>query len=212
LPIGPTLESAQLKPYSYLLGVYLGDGHITREPRTYRLHIYLDARDTRVIDLVADAMRRVLPINRVGFRRRPSVVVVNAYSQQWPVLLPQHGPGKKHLRPIVLAPWQRAIVDRYPEDFLRGLLDSDGCRHRRIVGGRDYPAYSFSNRSEDILTLFGRTCDAINLRWRRASHDTISIARRLDVRRLDTITGHTNYPHTPSVIPSSLRNTSTPGA
>ena|SRR5687767_3497842 len=67
------------------------------------LHVYLNAKDTRVIDLVAEAMRLVSPIHRVGFRRRTSIVVVNAYSQQWPTLFPQHGPGTKHLRPIVLA-------------------------------------------------------------------------------------------------------------
>jgi hypothetical protein len=101
-------------------------------------------------------------------------------------------------------------VERYPEDFLRGLLDSDGCRHRRIVNGRDDPAYSFCNSSEDILGLFGWACDLINLRWTRANRDTISIARRPEVRRLDAMMGYRDY--TPSAIPSSERNTSTPGA
>lgn len=206
------LESEQVRPYSYLLGIYLGDGHITRVPRTYRLNVYMNAKDTRVIALVADAMRCVVPMSRVGFRRRPSVVVVNSYSRQWPILFPQHGPGRKHLRPIVLAPWQERIVERYPEDFIRGLLDSDGCRHRRVVNGRNYPAYSFSNSSEDILGLFGKACDAINLRWGRANRETISIARRPEVRRLDAMMGYREYPQMPSAIPSSDRNTSTPGA
>jgi hypothetical protein len=42
--------------------------------------------------------------------------------------LPQHGPGRKHERRIELAAWQREIVDRFPQKFLRGLLHSDGCR------------------------------------------------------------------------------------
>jgi hypothetical protein len=171
----------------------------------------MNAKDTRVIRDTADAMRRVLPRNRVGFRYRPSVIVVNSYPQQWPQLFPQHGPGRKHLRPIVLAPWQRVIVDRYPEDFVRGCLDSDGCRHRRIVRGRDDPAYSFRNRSDDILRLFTAACDLIGLRWSRANHETISIARRADGARLDAIFAAA-VAQTPSVIPSSLRNTSTPGA
>ena len=41
---------------------------------------------------------------------------------------PQHGPGRKHKRPIVLEAWQQAIVEAHPWQFLRGLLHSDGCR------------------------------------------------------------------------------------
>lgn len=110
----------------------------------------------------------------------------------------------------MLEPWQRLIVDRHPEEFIRGGLDSDGCRHRRIVRGRNYPAYSFRNRSDDILRLFTAACDLVGLRWTRSNHETISIARRPDVARLDAL--FAAVAQTPSVIPSSLRNTSTPGA
>jgi hypothetical protein len=208
---GPSFSTSQLQPYSYLLGVFLGDGCISRAPRTFRLEIYMNAKDTRVIRQTADAMRELLPRNRVGFRCRPSVVVVNSYSNQWPRLFPQHGRGRKHLRPIALESWQREIVERHPEDFVRGCLDSDGCRHRRIVRGRNYPAYSFHNRSGDILVLFATACDLAGLRWRRSNRETISIARRHDVARLDGLMagGETQ---TPRVVPSSLRKTSTPGA
>jgi hypothetical protein len=43
-------------------------------------------------------------------------------------LFPQHGPGRKHERVLEMADWQRAIVERHPADFLRGLFHSDGCR------------------------------------------------------------------------------------
>jgi len=155
----------------------------------FRLEIHMNAKDTRVIRQTADAMRELLPRNRVGFRYRPSVVVVNAYSNQWPRLFPQHGPGRKHPRPIVLDPWQREIVEQYPEDFVHGCLDSDGCRHRRIVRGQDYPAYSFRNRSEHILELFAAAGDHAGLRWSRSNRETISIARRREVARLDALMG-----------------------
>ena len=70
-------------------------------------------------------------------------------------------------------------------NFVRGCIESDGCRHRRIVNGKDYPAYSFDNRSEGILTLFTWACGLIGIRGRRAKASTISIARRADVARLD---------------------------
>jgi hypothetical protein len=53
----PDLSASQLRPYNYLLGVYLGDGYINRCPRTFRLEIYLNAKDTRGIRQTADAMR-----------------------------------------------------------------------------------------------------------------------------------------------------------
>ncbi|MCW2844139.1 MAG: hypothetical protein JWN22_2055 [Nocardioides sp.] len=81
--------------------------------------------------------------------------------------VPQHGPGRKHERPIVLEAWQRAIVDQHPAELLRGLLHSDGSRvanwTSRVVAGErrryDYPRWRFTNNSDDIreLLLVGRS-------------------------------------------------------
>ena len=169
--------------------MYLGDGHVVKYPRAYALRVFLNEHRPDIIDRVKAAITAVLPDNRVSQagRRGAAVVIVTCYSQAWPKLFPQHGPGRKHARPIALEPWQRVIVDRYPEEFLRGCLESDGCRHRRIVKGKNYPAYSFTNHSEDILRLFTTACDLIGLHWRRANRVTISIARRADVARLDAL-------------------------
>ena len=149
------------RAYSYLLGAYLGDGYLCRMPRTWRLEVYLHRDDTPTIDRVRTAISALLPGRRAGLLAHGAAVVVTSYFKGWPALFPQHGAGLKHTRPIVLQPWQRDIVERHPEDFIRGCIDSDGCRHRRIVKGRNYPAYSFSNRSEDILRLFSWTCDLV---------------------------------------------------
>lgn len=167
--------------------MYLGDGYICRSRRTYRLHVSLHERQERIIERVADAITALRPGHPVGFRRRGVVVIVNAYSNAWPILFPQHGAGRKHERPIVLEPWQRNIVEQYPVAFVRGCIESDGCRHRRVVAGRNYPAYSFKNHSEDILQLFSWTCDLIGLRPRRANRVTVSLARRPDVAALDRL-------------------------
>jgi hypothetical protein len=183
------IDVTQRAAYSYLLGVYLGDGYICRTPRTYRLEISLHSRQEIAIAHVAGAIGALRPGRPVGFRRRGVVTVVNAYWNTWPILFPQHGAGRKHHRPIVLAPWQRPIVEQYPVEFLRGCIDSDGCRHRRIVAGRNYPAYSFTNHSLDILGLFVWACGLIGLRPRRANRVTVSLARRTDVARLDHLFG-----------------------
>ena len=194
-----SLHQHQHQAYAYLLGVYLGDGDIARLPRAYVLRVYLHHSQHDVIERVRRSISTLLPNNRVNASRRrgSAVVVVTCYSQSWPAIFPQHGPGRKHLRPIVLQPWQEAIVRRHPGDFMQGCIDTDGSRHRRIVNGKNYPAYSFCNKSEDILGLFTQACDMVEIRWRRSNAMIISIARRPDVARLDAMFG---YPAAPQDI------------
>ena len=205
--------------------MYLGDGYLAPVRRNYALRIYLNRKQQDVVGRARHAIESVLPGRRVNEvqRRVSPVTEVTCYSRDWPLVFPQHGPGRKHTRRIVLAEWQRSIVEARPADFLRGCLESDGCRHRRVVNRKDYPAYSFSNRSEDILQLFVRACELLSVRCRRSNAWTLPIARRPDVALLDHLfartttvapVGDARAPdlHTPHTIPSSLRNTSTPGA
>jgi hypothetical protein len=106
-------------------------------------------------------------------------------------LFPQHGPGPKHLRAIVLDPWQTWVaVERHPRLLLRGLIHSDGCRYiNRIRGRYEYPSYSFSNRSADIRAIFMLTCDRLEISYRQTYEWTISIAKRKDVAKLDVFIG-----------------------
>jgi hypothetical protein len=122
---------------------------------------------------------------------------VKSYSKHWHCLFPQHGPGRKHTRKIELAEWQQVIVNRYPGDFVRGLIHSDGCRGinrvRRVLADGDhwyeYPRYQFSNKSKDILGLCGATLDQLGVAWRYARWDVISVAKRDAVARLDEFVG-----------------------
>jgi hypothetical protein len=121
------------------------------------------------------------------------MATISSYWQAWPCLFPQHGPGRKHRRRIVLAPWQESIVEAHPEPFLRGLIDSDGWRgvNRVRVKGRDYeyPRYQFSNRSQDIKDLFTSTCDLLGIEWRPWGRHHISVARRESVALMDEFIG-----------------------
>jgi hypothetical protein len=183
LPVTTQRERA----YAYVLGMYLGDGHIARVGRTHALRVYLDIRYPRIAERCAAAMAELNPFHCVRIRRRgtANVLVVSACGQCWPELFPQHGPGRKHTRPIVLLEWQREIVTREPMSFLRGLVESDGCRYFRHVDGHDYGAYNFVNRSQDILRLCCWACDLLGVGYTRPNEYTISIARRANVARLD---------------------------
>jgi hypothetical protein len=148
--------------YAYLLGLYLGDGAIVT--KTNRLEISLDARYPAVVQSCQLAMRRLHPRGRAGIRRKgEGCRVVSSYAWQWTHLFPQHGVGRKHLRPIRLAEWQIQIEKDHPSDLLRGLIESDGSRFDRKVGGKAYPAYEFSNESADILEIFCRVANALGI-------------------------------------------------
>src|SRR5439155_7894454 len=178
--------------YAYLLGLYLGDGCLTTLPKgLYRLEITLDARYAMVIFEAALAMSGMRPSawRPVGQRPRPGCVVLSSVWKHWPCLFPQHGPGRKHERKIEFATWQQSIINRHPEYLLRGLLQSDGSRFLNRVKRQAYARYQFTNLSDDIREIFCRACDDFGVAWRTMNAKSISIARRADVVRLDTVVG-----------------------
>jgi Homeodomain-like domain len=177
--------------YTYLLGLYLGDGCLAAYPRgVYKLRISCAERYPELIRYCADAMTEVLP-NKVGFVRQGTerCIEVNSHSKHWPCLFPQHGPGRKHERKIELTAWQQDLVDVDPRPLLRGLIHSDGCRVLNWVNGTPYPRYHFSNVSADIKGIFGRACDALGIEWRPHNQRSLSVARRGSVALLDRFVG-----------------------
>lgn len=186
--------------YVYLLGLYLGDGYIYEHARrVFRLRVLLDLKYPLIVDECAAAMQMLAPRNRVHRLGRTSKlteapqathVEVSAFSKSWPCLFPQHGPRKKHDREIRLVDWQEGLVDRWPEQLLRGLIHSDGCRFVNTGRGNwRWPRYAFSNLSTDILHIFCSACDRIGVRWTRSGTRTIYVSRKADVATLDTFIG-----------------------
>jgi RNase P subunit RPR2 len=186
--------------YAYLLGLYLGDGHVAVLPRTCNFRITLDARYPGIIDDAVAATQLSAPYHRVTTRRhrQHACVIVGCYAAHWADAFPQTAPGRKHERSIVLAGWQRGIVDRFPQPFLRGLIESDGCRvvnrfTTTLPSGRvaeyAYPRYFFSNLSADIRRLFCEYCERLGVRWTQSNHRNISVAHRDSVAILDAFIG-----------------------
>jgi len=102
---------------------------------------------------------------------------------------PRHGPGKKHLRPIRLDAWQELLVEEATEEFIRGLIDSDGCRVVTNDRGTRSVRYQFSNRSDDIRGIFCAALDALGIPWTRPSQYVIAVYRKAAVARLDEFVG-----------------------
>jgi len=154
--------------YAYLLGLYLGDGHITRARRgVFVLSIFCSDDWPGLLAAARTAMSGVMPVSGVFCVRRQGCTQVKSTSKHWPCLFPQHGPGRKHAREIKLEQWQSAMVRKYPGEFARGLFHSDGWRgvnrvRRKLAGGDrryEYPRYLFDNESKDILGLCGQALD-----------------------------------------------------
>ncbi|MEU3659026.1 helix-turn-helix domain-containing protein [Streptomyces sp. NPDC032940] len=196
---GPPADN---EAYAYLLGLYLGDGCISAHPRSgYYLRIACADAWPGLIQECADAIVKVRPAVRVYHAQKQGCVAVTSYSQHWPTIFPQHGPGRKHEREIALAPWQQAIVDAHPWEFIRGLIHSDGCRitnwTTRLVGGErkryEYPRYFFTNTSTDIIRLLTAALDRVGVEWKTLNQNraavTISVARKASVALMDAHIG-----------------------
>ncbi len=183
----PWLPPLDAAAYVYLLGLYLGDGTIQRVNRTAQLRIFLDDHYPAIQDECAAAIVRSTGASVSRFQGNGCTIILS-YSLHWRCLFPQHGPGRKHTRKIELANWQQLLVDECPGRLLRGLIHSDGCRDRNIVKGREYPRYSFTNRSDDIHAIFRAAAAHMGLHYTVRPFVT-SIARRRDVAVMDELVG-----------------------
>jgi len=165
----PRCHGAELDEaaYALLLGWYLGDGHLARARRgVFTLQI---ANDAKYVDLnreIAETIVRVKPTASPCLRKGPGMIRTEGRWKHWPCLFPQHGVGRKHERTIALVGWQAEIVAKYPEQLLRGLFHSDGCRFVNWASKADgrryeYVRYMFSNESADIRKILTDTLDRL---------------------------------------------------
>lgn len=178
--------------YAYLLGQYLGDGHLLMTGRVPLLTVTCDVRYPGLIHEVSYAME-ACGARTVGFQERTGCMGVRSHWMHWPCLLPQHGPGVKHRRKIELVDWQQEILDENSGRFLRGLFHSDGSRfiNKVMRNGKQYgyTRYMFVNESGDIMKLCQQALDRVGIDWRMSRHNSLSVARRDDVARLDGFVG-----------------------
>jgi hypothetical protein len=186
--------------YSYLLGMYLGDGSIAL---TQTGHVFirftLDRAYPRVARECALAIAEATPA-RVSWydRAKDGLFILQSSGSFWINLFPQHGPGKKHQRTIELVDWQKDITQVQTEEFIRGLIHSDGsrCINRfsvKLPSGRvgqyAYPRYFFTNYSADIRRIFCEHCELLGIRWTQSNPRNISISHRDSVALLDSFVG-----------------------
>ncbi|RSS78544.1 helix-turn-helix domain-containing protein [Streptomyces sp. WAC06614] len=195
----PWAPPADRAAYAYLLGLYLGDGHIGKHRSRDGQYLRISCSDAYpgLIEQCREAIRAVSPLSKVCLVQHQGCVNVTSYGYHWSRYFPQHGPGKKHERRIALEPWQQEIVDEQPWAFVRGLIHSDGCRMTNwtVRNGKryEYPRYWFTNVSDDIRKLFTDTLDRLGVVWtncaRQGKPYNVSVARKASVALLDAHVG-----------------------
>ena len=183
--------------YVYLLGIYLGDGMLSyASKRTWKLRVFQDKRYPLIVGRIQRAMTAVNG-NVSGLVHKTGCWEIVNYWKHWPCVFPQHGPGPKHRRSIVLEAWQLELIRSYPHEFLRGLVHSDGCRSMNWVNRPTkagvkrygYVRYFFTNASAEIRQLFVVACGLLDVDARRMTERVVSVAKRDSVACLDAFIG-----------------------
>jgi hypothetical protein len=91
---------------AYLLGLYLGDGHMTVIRKdVWALSITCCDGWPGLMAQARLAMSAVMPFSKVFAVARTGCTEIKSTSKHWLCLFPQHGPGRKHQRVIELEPW-----------------------------------------------------------------------------------------------------------
>jgi hypothetical protein len=187
--------------YCYLLGCYLGDGNIAHPSRNdWELRLACDQRYVDVLDEIrAAATLTFLDAQPTTFASSTGASALVRISHPGIAqAFPQHGPGRKHLRRIVLAGWQMDLTHREPEALIRGLIHSDGCRvenrvRTKLPSGRlaeyHYIRYFFSNLSADIRQIFIDHCALLGIRVTQSNPRNLSVSHRDSVAILEQIVG-----------------------
>jgi hypothetical protein len=189
------------RAYSYLLGCYLGDGNIVHKPpRTWTLRVACDVAYPNIQAETASAMAITFDRARVCIRpyAHKAANVVSITHPGIGRAFPQHGAGRKHLRPIIFDTWQEKITHAHPGALIRGLIHSDGCRclnrfKTKLPTGRvaeySYVRYFFSNLSSDIRAIFVEHCELLGVRVTQPNHRNLAVSHRASVAILEQLVG-----------------------
>lgn len=154
------------KAYSFILAIYLCDGYISKAFRAASIRLFNDAKYPENTNDWAKKLKILLPENSVTVSKQQNSnsFVVLAYSRKLTDLFPQHGSGPKHSRKLIFSNWQLKIIQEFPEEFIKGCIQSDGCIYTQAMkNGYSYKRFNFINKSEDIIDLFLSTLKLINI-------------------------------------------------
>ena len=147
-------DNIGINEYSYMLGCYLGDGHIVfiKNKISKRITISTATNTPELIRFQSNILTKFG--NKIVVRKRKSNCVdIFTHNPELDKLFPQAGPGKKHDRKIELSDWQKEIINH--KYLLLGLFHTDGSATKAYSPKNDNPLrYEFVNVSQDIINIY----------------------------------------------------------
>lgn len=171
--------------YNYILGIYLGDGHISPNKNSYKLRIVMDSKYPNLVHETRICLRNFFE-SPVSVNSREGCKVISVFDKNLPKYFPQHGFGKKHDRKIILSDFQ--IENISYSDLLKGLWLTDGSYYLRK---NKYEAYNFTNKSIDIVSIFEKCLNSLSISYRkRVKNDgiwVIEVAKKSEVNKMKSI-------------------------
>jgi len=187
--------------YNYILGLYLGDGHIIKTKRSsYQIRIFLDSKYYNIVTECENNLKILFPFNKINIHKtKYNMFIVSVYSNSLKYLFPQIGKGVKHKRKIILEDFQIKNINH--KNIIRGLFHSDGCLYKNTIikkEGKKYFGYyyNFSNMSKDIVDIYCNSLDIINIHYTiQISKDNcyrINVNRRVDFKKMYEFLGVKN--------------------
>lgn len=157
VPPRPLVNYRKRKTLAYVVGISLGDGNLSNpNGRAVRLRITCDARYPKLAQDIVDALKFLLPKNKVSKVYVPgqdTFFNISVYSNKLSIWLPwKVGKGPKEVQRARVPPWIRQ-EKRFSAECLRGLLQTDGSIYR----DRGYLMVNFTNHSpllaKDVQTM-----------------------------------------------------------
>lgn len=134
---------------AYVIGLAIGDGNLSKFPRTIRLRISCDDNYPNLIDRIKRALQKFLPQNKVSQIKRPrNCTDVSCYSNQWEELLGWTATGGSKMRQDVRVPQWIKNNKEYTKHCLRGLFETDGS----VYKDRGYLMANFTTAIEGLAS------------------------------------------------------------
>jgi hypothetical protein len=185
--------SLNKKEYSFILGLYLGDGCITQNGRndsSYKLRIAQDNKYPKSIHDIKNKLSNFF-VKEAKLVDVKGCCHITIYDKYLPIYFPQHSKGFKHDRKINLNQFQLENIDH--AELMSGLWLADGSRYFANHGKYKYERFNFTNKSLDIIELFESCLNKFEIKYsKRVKPDKIwiiEIQNKENVNKIKNIVG-----------------------
>ncbi|HBI25763.1 TPA: hypothetical protein DDX30_03170 [Candidatus Wolfebacteria bacterium] len=132
---------------AYVIGLAIGDGNLSKFPRTTRLRITCDDKYPNLMHKICEALQKLFPTNKISLSHQPKHCTdVICYSNSWEDILGWSSTkGSKTKQCIRVPQWIKNDTE-YTKQCLKGLFETDGS----VYMDRTYLMANFTTALEGL--------------------------------------------------------------